>query len=182
MDVRRQGRVLGRTVELIVDLVPLVPMLHDVVPQMVEQLVDFLAPLDFRVAEQVIEMPKIVCPHRAARTIPLEPQTAEQLVEVPTVLSHASLQQLIVEQIVDIPAPGRTGGRSVEVFKVYSQDRIQLRLTLSKPLTFQFRAVEVFKALAQDRVQQLLHLTLVLLMTLGKRVFALFFEGKKVRG
>ena len=35
---------------------------HDVVPQTVEQLVDFLAPLDFRVAEQVIEVPKIVCP------------------------------------------------------------------------------------------------------------------------
>ena len=44
----------------IVDPVPLVPLLHDVVPQMVEQLVDFLAPLDFRVAKQVIEVPKIV--------------------------------------------------------------------------------------------------------------------------
>ena len=61
------------------------PMLHDVVPQMVEQLVDFLAPLDFRVAEQVIEVPKIVCPPCAARTVLRAPQTAEQLVEVPTV-------------------------------------------------------------------------------------------------
>ena len=55
----------------------------------------------------------------------------------------------------------------MEVFKVSSQDRIQLRLTSSKPLTFQFRVVEVFMALAQDRVQQLLHLSLVLPMTLG---------------
>ena len=55
----------------------------------------------------------------------------------------------------------------MEVFKVYSQDRIQQRFTLSKPFTFQFRVVEVFKALVQDRVQQLLHLTLVLQMKLG---------------
>ena len=41
---------------------------------MVEQLVDFLAPLDFRVAEQVIEVPKIVCPHHAARTVVGAPQ------------------------------------------------------------------------------------------------------------
>ena len=53
VDVRRQGRVLQRTVEQIVDPVPLVPMLHDVVPQMVEQLVDLLAPLDFRFADSV---------------------------------------------------------------------------------------------------------------------------------
>ena len=95
----------------IVDPVSLVPMLHDVVPQMVELLVDLLAPLDFRVAEQVIEVPKIVCPPRAARTVLRAPQTAEQLVEVPTVLSYSSLQQLIVEQTVDIPVPGRAGGR-----------------------------------------------------------------------
>ena len=62
VDVLPQGRVQQRTVEQIVDPVPLVPMLHDVVPQMAEQLVDFLAPLDVRVAEQVIEVPQIVCP------------------------------------------------------------------------------------------------------------------------
>ena len=53
----------------IVDPLPLVPLLHDVVPQMVEQLVDLLAPLDFRVAEPVIEVPKFVCPPQAARTV-----------------------------------------------------------------------------------------------------------------
>ena len=90
--------------------VPLVPLLYNSEPQLDEQLVDFLAPLDFRVAEQVIEVPKIVCPPRAARTVLRAPQTAEQLVEVPTVLSYSSLQQLIVEQIVDIPAPGRARG------------------------------------------------------------------------
>ena len=39
-----------------------------------------------------------------------ETHLAEQLVEVPTVLSYSSLQQLIVEQTVDIPVPGRAGG------------------------------------------------------------------------
>ena len=68
----------------------------------------------------------------------------------------------------------------MEVVKVSSQDRIQLPLTSSKPLTFQFRAVEIFKALAQDRVQQVLHLTLVLQMKPGKGFFfRTFSRGKK---
>ena len=106
VDVWRQERVQQRTVKQIVDPVPLVPSLHDVVPQM-----DFLAPLDFRDVEQVIEVPKIVCPSSCSRTVLWKPQKAEHLVEVPTVLSYSSLQQLHVEQIVDIPAPGRAGGR-----------------------------------------------------------------------
>ena len=68
--------------EQIVNPVPLVPLLHDAAPQMVEQLVDFLAPFGFRVAEQVIEVPKIVYPPRAARTVLRAPQTAEQSVDV----------------------------------------------------------------------------------------------------
>ena len=40
VDVRPQVRLQQRTVKQIVDLVPLVPLLHDVVPQMVEQLVE----------------------------------------------------------------------------------------------------------------------------------------------
>ena len=67
----------------------------------------------------------------------------------------------------------------MEVFKVLSQDRIQQHCTSSRPLTFQFQVVpkergeEVFKVFL-DRVQQPLHLTLVLLMALGKGFFALF--------
>ena len=76
VDEPPQERLQQRTVEQIVDPVPSIPLLHDVVPQMVEQLVDFLAPLDFRVAEQVIEVPKIVCPPRGARTVLCAPQTA----------------------------------------------------------------------------------------------------------
>ena len=47
--------------EQTVDPVLEVPMLQMVLPQMVEQLVDLLSPLDFPVPEQVIEVPKIVC-------------------------------------------------------------------------------------------------------------------------
>ena len=74
----------------IVDPVPVVPLLHDVEPQMGVQLVDFLAPLDVRVAEQAIEVPQIVCPPRGARTVLGAPQLADQLVEVPTVLTLSS--------------------------------------------------------------------------------------------
>ena len=111
-------------------------MLHDVVPRMAEQLVDFLSPLDFPVPEQVIEVPTIVCPPRAdallhldtpipeyavfevheiscpsrfIRSVLREPQKAEQLVEVPTLVSLVE----VFEQPVDIPvrAWGGTGGR-----------------------------------------------------------------------
>ena len=75
LEVLPQERVQRCTVEQIVDPAPSVPLLHDDVPQMVEQLVDILSPLDFRVAEQVIEVPRIVCPPRAARTVLRAPQT-----------------------------------------------------------------------------------------------------------
>ena len=81
---------------------------------MVEQLVDILSPLDFRVAEQVIEVPKIVCPPRAARTVLRAPQTADQLVEVPTIISYSSLLQRTMELNVAIPVRGR-GGRNVDL-------------------------------------------------------------------
>ena len=93
VDVRPQERLQQRTVKQIVDPVPVVPLLHDVEPQMVVQLVDFLAPLDVRVAEQVIEVSQIVCPPRGARTVLGAPQMADQLVEVPTIISFSSLWQ-----------------------------------------------------------------------------------------
>ena len=62
--LRPQERDLRRTVVQIVDAVPLVPLLDDPVPQMVEQLqnlVQFFAALS-PVPEQVIAVPKIL-PH-----------------------------------------------------------------------------------------------------------------------
>ena len=114
LEVLPQVWVQRRTVEQIVDPVPVVPMLHVLVPQMVEQLVDILAPLDFRVGEQVIEVPKIVCPPRAARTVLRAPQTADQLVEVPTIISYSSLPQRTMEQNVAIPVPLGRGGRNAD--------------------------------------------------------------------
>ena len=113
LEVLPQEQVQQRTSEQIVDPVPLVPLLHDAVPQMVEQLVDFLTPLDFPVPEQVIEVPKIVCPPHAAGTVFGVPQTVEQLVEAPTIVSLIEVIRQPVEQPVDIPvrAWGGTGGR-----------------------------------------------------------------------
>ena len=85
------------------------------VPQMGEQLPDvlqFFASFLPRVAEQVIEVPKIFLdrtPQRLGDHL-RQPQMVEQLVHVPTVVSYSSLQQLTAEQIVDIPVPGRDGG------------------------------------------------------------------------
>ena len=109
LEVLPQERIQRRTVEQIVDPVPVVPLLHDVEPQMVEQLVDILSLLDSHVAEQVIEVPKIECPPRAARTVLRAPQTVEQLVEVPTLVSYSSLFQRTVEQNVDNPVAGGSG-------------------------------------------------------------------------
>ena len=49
VDVPPQERLQQRTVKQIVVPVPVVPLLHDVEPQLGVQLVDFLAPLDVRV-------------------------------------------------------------------------------------------------------------------------------------
>ena len=114
LEVLPQERVQQRTVEQIVDPAPLVPLLDDVVPQMVEQLVDIFSPLDLHVAEQVIEVPKIVFPPRAAHTVLGAPQTVDQLVEVPTIISYSSLLQQTMEQNVAIPVRGR-GGRNVNL-------------------------------------------------------------------
>ena len=107
-----QERDLRRTVEQIVDAVPLVLLLDDPVPQMVEQLPDVMRFFDFLlpVPEQVIEVPKILLDDVPMRTAVRDTQLAEQLVEVPTIVSYSWLQ-LRMEQNVDIPVPGR-GGRA----------------------------------------------------------------------
>ena len=145
LEARPQGKMERHTgVEY-----ELVHRLEVPVPQMGEQLLDvlqFFATCLPVVAEPVIEVPKIFLDTTPQRLGDhlRQPQMVEQLVHVPTVVSYSSLQQLTAEQIVDIPVPGGDGG-GVEVFKVFL-----------------------------DRVQQPLHLTLVLLMVLGKGVFALF--------
>ena len=95
-------------------------------------------------------------------------------------LSLSSLQQLIVKQTVDIPVPGRAGGRRLGGLQglpghgLPGQDpqRFLEQIVLTFP-------VEVFKALAQSRVQQ--RPLRVLLTTLGNWFFALFPEGKSAK-
>ena len=112
------ARVQRRTVEQIVDAVPLVPLLDDPVPQTVEQLPDVLRFFDrfATVPEQVIEVPKIYSEDVPMRAVLRATQLVEQLVEVPTKISfpvilvyHALMAQRTVEQNVDIPAVGGIG-------------------------------------------------------------------------
>ena len=87
----------------------LVQALGALVLQMVEQLPDvhhFFATCLLVVAEQVIDVPKIILKNIPSRRSCREPQLAEQLVEVPTILTPSFLGML---QNVDTPVP--QGGR-----------------------------------------------------------------------
>ena len=109
-DPRPQERVQRHTVERIIETFVPVPMLDVPVPLMVEQLVDVLQFFDTFlpvVAEQVIDVPKIIFEDIPTRTPLCEPQLVEQLAEVPT-------EHVFVEQTVDIPVPGG-GGRLADL-------------------------------------------------------------------
>ena len=105
-----QERVQLRTVEDIADVLPMVQILDIPVLQGVDQLVEVWRYLDFHIPEQVIEVSKILASSCHSRKVLIAPQKAEQWVEVPTIVSFSSLQQRTVEQIIDIPVPGRGGG------------------------------------------------------------------------
>ena len=121
---RPQERVPRHTVEHIVDLVrvaPMVQILDAPVPQTVEQLPDILRFFDTLMPdpELVIKVPKISPEDVSMRTAVRDTQLAEQLVEVPTnpgyALAVVAVQTLgwrtaaaLIEQF-DIPARG--GGR-----------------------------------------------------------------------
>ena len=83
--VRPQERVPRRIVVQIVDSAPVLPLLHDPEPQLVDSVVEVRKILDNLLpdVEQVIKVPKIL-PHTVPQRSSLqEPQTAEQLVAVP---------------------------------------------------------------------------------------------------
>ena len=109
-EVLPQVGVQRHTVEQRIVHTPYVQILDALVPQMVEQLVDFFKDFDVEVPAQVIEVPKIPQDIIPQRSVDLVPQMVEQLVEVPTIVSCSTLQRS-VEHRVDIPVPGR-GGRS----------------------------------------------------------------------
>ena len=81
----------------------------DLVPQMVDNVLDALRLLDLPIAEQVIDVPKISCSPCPSRCPIPEPQSAEQLVEVPTVLSPSRIALRIAEQIISTPVPRGRG-------------------------------------------------------------------------
>ena len=88
------ARVQRRTVQLVVDAVPLVPLLDDPVPQMVDTVLEFFRALDLPIGEQVIAVPQISTDRVSQRLVERRlPQMVEQLVEVPTVVSYSSLLQ-----------------------------------------------------------------------------------------
>ena len=123
---RPQERVQRHTVEHIVDLVrvaPMVQILDAPVPQTVEQLPDILRFFDTLMPdpEQVIEVPQISHEDVPMRAVLRDTQLAEQLVEVPTnpgyVFYVVAVQTLgwrtaaaLIEQYVDNPASGGGGG------------------------------------------------------------------------
>ena len=94
------------TVEHIVDVSPFVQILDVLVPQMWNQLVEFMKMLDTATPEQGIAVPKISQDRIRHRFVDWRrPWRAEQLVEV----SLSSLQQQSAEQNVDIPVPDTRG-------------------------------------------------------------------------
>ena len=160
------------------------------VPQMGEQLPDvlqFFASFLPVVAEQVIEVPKIfldMTPQRLGDHLRQPQRNSWCMCRLSCLIRRSS--SLLPSRSSTFQFRVETEEGGVEVFKVLSQDRIQQHCTLSRPLTFQFLVVlgkggvEVFKVLL-DRVQQPLHLTLVLVMALGKGFFRTFPGRKKVR-
>ena len=91
----------------------LVQALDAPVLQMVEQLPDvhhFFATCLPVVAEQVIDVPKIILENIPSRRMCRDTQLAEQLVAVPTTVSYSLLQRNL-EHNVDIPVPGGGGRR-----------------------------------------------------------------------
>ena len=113
--------VQRHTVEHIVDDCPFVQILDVPVPQLENQLVEFMQKIDSSTLEQVIAVPKNSLDRIPQRFVDWRrPQKAEQLVEVPTVVSLSSLQ-LTAEQIIDIPVPLVI----MEVFKLFSLDKVR---------------------------------------------------------
>ena len=78
------GPLQRRTMEQVVDYVPVVPLLDAPVPQVVDKLEDVLEIVDLFVPAQEIEVPRISSPScpPPRRVLPVL-QTAEQLVDVP---------------------------------------------------------------------------------------------------
>ena len=181
----------------------LVPLLHDVAPQMVEQLggLSLTSRLPCSRAGYRRAQDRFVHPALLALSLGVS-QTVEQLVEAPTIVSLIDVIRQPVEQPVDIPVrawsgtggrlqgflPGQYSSSSVEqiadipvphhgIFcrfsRFFTQDRVQQRVR-SSSLTFEFLMVA--------RISKILVSHRFLMKLLGKRFkgfSALFPGGKK---
>ena len=106
-----QERVPRHTVEQIVDIVPVVPLLHVPAPQTVDSVVEVLKILDKSLpdVEQVIEVPKILQHTVLQRSSLQEPQMVDQLVTVSTnpdtvlCVFTRSLAPPMEDQLVEVP-------------------------------------------------------------------------------
>ena len=100
-----QERVPRRIVEQIVDIVPVVQLLHVPVPQPVDSVVELLKILDKSLpdVEQVIKVPKILQHTVLQRSSLQEPQLAEQLVEVPTPSPALAPVPQTEHQLLEVP-------------------------------------------------------------------------------
>ena len=161
-EVRPQERAQRRTVQQIVDPVPL-PTLDDPAPQMVGQLLNLAHFLDTPLPdpEQFIAVPKILSDDVPMRALVRETQLAEQLVEVPTIVSWSLLQGF---------PPGQASTTSS-----FSLERISERIA-EQNVEF-----PVGGGLQDFLPLHLLLVFVVLQMCLGKGFFALFPVLKKVR-
>ena len=100
-----QERLPRHIVEQIVDIVPVVPLLHVPAPQTVDSVVEVLKILDKSLpdVEQVIEVPKILQHTVSQRSSLQEPQLAEQLVDVPTPSPALAPVPQMEHQLVEVP-------------------------------------------------------------------------------
>ena len=100
-----QERVPRRIVEHIVDIVPVVQLLHVPAPQTVDSVVAVLKILDKSLpdVEQVIEVPKILQHTVSQRSSLQEPQLAEQLVDVPAPSPALAPVPQTEHQLVEVP-------------------------------------------------------------------------------
>ena len=122
----------------LVDILPYVQILDVPVPQMGNQVVEVLQPLDTATPEQVIEVPKLSQDRIPQCSAVRRPQKENSWCKCPrscpSLLCSSRLpsrSSTIQFQVVEVLVDG-------EVFKVFPPDRIQQRGLQSRTLTFQF--------------------------------------------
>ena len=160
VEVRPQERVLQQTLEHADDVCPFVQILDVPVPQTGDQLGATLKHLDqadsragYRSAQDLVVIPSFSRAQGSASAADGGTVGGSAVDRICFFFARACG----AERGHSSSSRSWRSGLSGEVFKVYAQDRIQLRLVEQNTMTFKFRVVEVFKIYVQDRFFQLLH-------------------------